>query len=572
MPLLPFRLQPYPDELLCSWLARLAHHNGSGAWRPFLEAAIHNRRVQNPMLSMVSYSDEIEKLLNELGTNYFSAMMELTTLPYWLAFEAPSNLDNKRIAINPTPQIRIQVKTPITHGIHHAGSKRTDGLADSARLCPACLNDDCCRHGEPYWHRIHQLPNVFVCAIHGSILLSACPACNQMIVPLGPRLLDLPKLQCSCGYVLDRPQTDRPDIPTAYKRLVNVSVSALNNACPEWSYADIRNYLALKMNTKGGRRSYRKILCSAFELDQPLPRQPLKLYINDHSTVTFRPGFSEARSSEFCALMVALNLDFKQLSSELAGRTLPSPERGRPTPRRDRKTLTIEVAREEMRQFMSGHRGRRTPSTSPVLYWFLRLFDEQWLSENFVVTTGIIPSVEEDRKSLLEVFMQKQLPRYKIGERLMTSPAGVRASLRDEAWLKTERHEFDMRKEEHNAAQRHQHRASRVIVLHAALQKILAAEGLPVRINSAVLGQIAGLSSSQAQAAIRSNPGLQAAVEAANESKTERQIIWAARQLQAEGQQSISAEQILRRAKVLTVRQNFDMARNARDDLSMTPD
>lgn len=570
MPLLPFRLQPYPDELLCSWLARLAHHNGSGAWRPFLEATIHNRRLQNPMLGMMSYSNELEKLLNALGTNYFTAMMELTTLPYWLAFDSPENLDNEPMASNPTRQIRIQLKKPRTHGIRQTGSKHTAGLADSARLCPACLDDDYRRYGEPYWHRIHQLPNVFVCASHGCILLSACPACNQTIVPLAPRLLDLPKLQCSCGYLLGRPKPRQPTIPTIYKQLVTVSVAALNNERREWSYAEIRHYLELKMNERNGFNSYKKILCSAFELEQTLPGQPLRLCINDRSIVTFRPYFSVARSSDFCALMVALNLDFKQVSRELASRTFSGSEHDKPAPKWTRQTLTLEVARQEMRQFISEHPPGCPPSRSKVLYWFLKLFDEQWLSENFVVTTTLIPSVAQDRKNLLEVFMKKQLSRNKIRERLLNLPAGVRASLRDGVWLKNKLHQLKALNKEHRTTQRIQNVESRILVLHAALQRILAAEDWPVRINSAFLGQRAGLSSSQTQISIRNNPGLRHAVEAANESKTERQIMWAARQFQGEGH-SISLKQILRRARVPTLLQNFDMARKARDGLSATP-
>src|SRR3546814_4302982 len=84
------------------------------------------------------------------------------------------------------------------------------------------------------------------------------------------------------------------------------------------------------MNERNGLNSYKKILRSAFELEQTPLGQPLRLCINDRSIVTFRPYFSVARSSDLCALMVALNLDFKQVSRELADRTVPGPEHGRP--------------------------------------------------------------------------------------------------------------------------------------------------------------------------------------------------------------------------------------------------
>src|SRR3546814_20894173 len=110
------------------------------------------------------------------------------------------------------------------------------------------------------------------------------------------------------------------------------------------------------MNERNGLNSYKKILRSAFELEQTPLGQPLRLCINDRSIVTFRPYFSVARSSDLCALMVALNLDFKQVSRELADRTVPGPEHGRPLSKVVRQTLTIESSRQEMRQFMSEHR------------------------------------------------------------------------------------------------------------------------------------------------------------------------------------------------------------------------
>ena len=34
------------------------------------------------------------------------------------------------------------------------------------RYCEQCVKRDAERYGEPYWHRVHQLPGVFVCPIH----------------------------------------------------------------------------------------------------------------------------------------------------------------------------------------------------------------------------------------------------------------------------------------------------------------------------------------------------------------------------------------------------------------------
>ena len=38
------------------------------------------------------------------------------------------------------------------------------------RYCELCIRDDIEKYGEPYWHRLHQLPGVFACATHSIAL------------------------------------------------------------------------------------------------------------------------------------------------------------------------------------------------------------------------------------------------------------------------------------------------------------------------------------------------------------------------------------------------------------------
>jgi hypothetical protein len=38
------------------------------------------------------------------------------------------------------------------------------------RYCVDCINDDETDYGEPYWHRVHQLPGVLICPKHGQVL------------------------------------------------------------------------------------------------------------------------------------------------------------------------------------------------------------------------------------------------------------------------------------------------------------------------------------------------------------------------------------------------------------------
>lgn len=50
---LPYVPQPYPDEILGSWLARVFLQNGNGVWRPLMEAAGYGTKLQVPLFDLV---------------------------------------------------------------------------------------------------------------------------------------------------------------------------------------------------------------------------------------------------------------------------------------------------------------------------------------------------------------------------------------------------------------------------------------------------------------------------------------------------------------------------------------
>ncbi|WP_283738542.1 hypothetical protein [Alcaligenes faecalis] len=351
----------------------------------------------------------------------------------------------------------------------------------------------------------------------------------------------------------------------AYLRLVNISIAALNNGHPKWSYAEMRHYLELRMNERKreGLSSYKKILRHAFGLDEAQGDSLLTLIVSNKSIITFRPYFSMARSPDLCALMVAVDLDFQKASKELSHRVPPRSALKRERCKWTGATLTLEVARQQMLNFMSSRGG--PPGRHKVIYWYLKLFDGHWLNENFVIHPVDIPSVASDRAYLQQI-AASQDSITKIREKFRNTPAGVRASLRDQSWLEDRLNELDGQARTSKTRQRTERYASRVSLLHSALQRVLAADDWPVRVNGPLLGQMVGLSGQQAQAAIRCDPKLRQAIETANQNKIERQIIFAARQLYAEGH-LISLNQILRRARIPSLRENYQMAEQARNGL-----
>lgn len=66
------------------------------------------------------------------------------------------------------------------------------------RFCPACVCEDVGSLGQPYWHRMHQVPGVLVCHKHGARLIDRCPKCGASMSGRSP--LFLPKLACECAH------------------------------------------------------------------------------------------------------------------------------------------------------------------------------------------------------------------------------------------------------------------------------------------------------------------------------------------------------------------------------------
>lgn len=97
--------------------------------------------------------------------------------------------------------------------------------ADFLRYCPECLIEDEYQHGVGTWHRVHQLPGVFVCARHGLPLFES----DHLALRLHRHELYLP----------DRPLTEfrkavaRPNraILDRLRLIANLSVATYETRC-----------------------------------------------------------------------------------------------------------------------------------------------------------------------------------------------------------------------------------------------------------------------------------------------------------------------------------------------------
>ncbi len=383
MMVLPFVPNPNPDEILGSWLARVALHNGRGAWRAVLEDVGLGRKIESPVFDMVPHNGKLEGLLHALGTGYERAMLELTTLPYWLTFDAVEQGVSSIPGMPRTPALSDGRGGPRSSmpkmGIGYSG-----GRALSPRFCPECLKMDFETCGEPYWHRTHQILNVVVCHLHGVPLRSKCPKCDIPIA-LGARsLIPLPRMRCECGSDLCvTPPT--PEVQENYLKLAKLSAQALARPLPYGKRLQIRGFFlgVLRHRLGAGHGRYLHAIQQAFgnwAAAKHSHSQVLRGSICQYPDFILRKHLCVSRAPEYCALMAALDLGFSEVAASLV--ETPPPQRPGKRKRVPTHEWTTQSAKDDILRRVA-ERPTLPRSLSCLPYWFLRLNEPQWLAQTF---------------------------------------------------------------------------------------------------------------------------------------------------------------------------------------------
>lgn len=95
--------------------------------------------------------------------------------------------------------------------IHMRIGQMSGGLCKNQglRFCPACIREDNKTYGEPYWHRVHQAPGVFVCPHHEIFLENDCSTCERWLRKPNPRVFHLLDERCPKGHEISQPGCDR---------------------------------------------------------------------------------------------------------------------------------------------------------------------------------------------------------------------------------------------------------------------------------------------------------------------------------------------------------------------------
>jgi hypothetical protein len=153
----PLHLKPKDDELLSSWLVRLARAHGLKL-HTFCSLAWPGKQIWNRDIDKSADSQMVETLSTKTGTPIKRVLS--TTLA-----EFENVLYEKHNLLGPTSWIM-----PV--GVYHRTHKQF-GL----QYCPLCLAED----KEPYFRRKWRLAFVVSCERHHTLLHDRCPHCGAAV-------------------------------------------------------------------------------------------------------------------------------------------------------------------------------------------------------------------------------------------------------------------------------------------------------------------------------------------------------------------------------------------------------
>lgn len=151
----------YPDELIYSFLSRLAVHNGYMTYRQAAED-IFGSKLVNPSIEFI---DLMRPEVNEALTvemNMKEIILAHTMFPYYATF-----LDEKK---------KMEALNFLQEGNKGFYKKLPIPKWNEERFlryCPLCVENDRKIFGETYWHRLHQMWGINVCCKHGCMLLNS---------------------------------------------------------------------------------------------------------------------------------------------------------------------------------------------------------------------------------------------------------------------------------------------------------------------------------------------------------------------------------------------------------------
>lgn len=146
----------YPDELLYSLLARFYKNTGYPCYWYAAEDLFESKTVRPDIEFVNQYSPAALRMITK-DLSMDEVILNHTMFPYYGRF-----LDKERRnkAFKALTQMQGNYHNLLPMAKRKTGSKRC------LRYCPMCTEADREKHGETYWHRVHQMQGIDICPYH----------------------------------------------------------------------------------------------------------------------------------------------------------------------------------------------------------------------------------------------------------------------------------------------------------------------------------------------------------------------------------------------------------------------
>lgn len=244
MATIPVMTKPYPDELLYSWLHRLASLNGLYFYN-FMSAYVMNSQTSAKTVFPFDIRNGFDIFYKnaQLDVDEASLYLQMSTLSYeCLAMEEGAQSKVVSNVFYPFDLINTPANTFI----------------DKVNVCPDCLKEDSTIYGEPYLHRAHQLSGVCRCHKHGTILKRYIGASNNKAFSFN--LDDYSDIEPCLEFDYSQFAYDllNANINTNFKKIKEVLKSNYITLNSRVSTGDLLNYLYVLCN--GDVKALNKIL------------------------------------------------------------------------------------------------------------------------------------------------------------------------------------------------------------------------------------------------------------------------------------------------------------------------
>ncbi|MBD2359778.1 TniQ family protein [Anabaena minutissima FACHB-250] len=158
----------YPDELLYSTLAR--YHIRSGN-KSFKQTDLELFGYSSQQVCKITLTNNLSYLVKNLPLRSQQKVENLlqnhTLYPFYATFLMPQE----------AWLLKNSMSKKLSGSILDVAKVATNASGDSKKFlkfCPNCLEKDTQKYGEPYWHRIHQVPGILICPTHSVLLQDSC--------------------------------------------------------------------------------------------------------------------------------------------------------------------------------------------------------------------------------------------------------------------------------------------------------------------------------------------------------------------------------------------------------------